>query len=108
MGSLQKIVTPLHVLTKRNYLGRMNDDKVYCMDIAKKYENDYWDGDRRFGYGGYKYIPDRWKTVAESLINTYQLDGNSSILDIGCGKGFLLHEIKLILPKIKILGSEKF
>jgi len=92
--------------TKRDYLHRMVDDKVHCMKIAKQYEYDYWDGDRRYGYGGYKYIPGRWKKVAEQLIKIYGLDENSSILDVGCGKGFLLYEIKLLLPNIKVLGID--
>src|ERR1700741_894903 len=54
MGRLLDIVTPLHKATKRDYLARMNDDKVHCMVKAKEYEFDYWDGDRRYGYGGLK------------------------------------------------------
>ena len=50
----------------------MVDDKVHCMVKAKEYEFDYWDGDRRYGYGGYKY-DGRWKVVAEKLIAIYRL-----------------------------------
>ena len=50
----------------------MTDNKAYCMKVAKKYEKDYWDGNRKFGYGGYKYIPGRWKAVAQKLINNYK------------------------------------
>ena len=53
MGQLLNVVTPLHKRTKRDYLARMVDDKVHCMLKAKEYELDYWDGDRRYGYGGY-------------------------------------------------------
>ena len=76
------------------------------MQIAKKYEQEYWDGNRRYGYGGYKYIPGRWKPVAEKLIEIYNLNSSSSILDVGCGKAFLLHEIKLLLPEIKLTGFD--
>ena len=58
-----KLITPLHKSTKRNYLERMNNQKIKCMKIAKKYEYDYWDGKRKYGYGGYKYIPNRWTSV---------------------------------------------
>ena len=64
MGRMLEIVTPLHKATKRDYLARMIDDKVHCMVKAKEYEFDYWDGDRRYGYGGYKFIDGRWKPVA--------------------------------------------
>ena len=104
--NLVEIVTPLHLSTKRNYLDRMIDDKVECMKIAKKYGKEYWDGDRRYGYGGYKYIPGRWKPVAEALIEKYELGDNSSILDIGCGKAYLLLEMKKLLPGLQVTGFD--
>lgn len=106
MGKLQYFVTPLHQATKRDYLARMVDDKVQCMKIAKQYGQDYWDGDRRFGYGGYKYMPGRWKPVAEALIRTYNLSPGSKILDVGCGKGFLLHEMLLLEPELQVSGFD--
>ncbi len=106
MEKLKNFVTPLHQSTERNYLERMVDDKVKCMKVARKYGHDYWDGDRRFGYGGYTYIPDRWKGVAKKIINEYQLNNKSKLLDLGCGKGYLLHEIKLLLPEITITGID--
>ena len=106
MGKLVNYATSLHKATKRAYIDRMVDDKINCMIKAKEYEFDYWDGDRRYGYGGYKYISGRWKPVAELLIKNYKLNNDSSILDVGCGKGFLLYEIKLLLPEIKIKGFD--
>ena len=74
MGKLVNITTALHESSNREYLPRMVDDKANCMIIAKQYEKDYWDGDRRYGYGGYSYIPGRWKPVAEALIQNYDLN----------------------------------
>ena len=106
MGRLINLVTPLHKSTRRDYLGRMVDDKVACMLKAKEYEFDYWDGDRRFGYGGYKYIPGRWKPVAQALIDTYGLKAGSRVLDVGCGKAFLLYEMQLIEPGLELVGFD--
>ena len=106
MGRLLNLVTPLHTMTKRKYLERMNDDKVHCMLKAKEYEYDYWDGDRRYGYGGYKYIDDRWKKVAEPLIELYNLKSDAKILDVGCGKAYLLYELKRLLPDAEIVGFD--
>ena len=106
MGRLLNIVTPLHKATKRDYVARMMDDKVNCMLKAKEYEGDYWDGDRRYGYGGYKYIPGRWKPVAQALIDIYGLKPDARILDVGCGKGYLLCELKLLLPSAHIVGFD--
>ena len=100
------LITKLHNLTKRNYLQRMQNEKVKCMSVSKKYEFEYWDGDRKYGYGGYKYIKGRWGKVAKKLIQLYNLKNNSKILDVGCGKGYLLYEIKKVLPKIRIYGLD--
>jgi SAM-dependent methyltransferase len=101
-----KLISKIHQSTKRNYLDRMINSKVKCMLEAKKYEKNYWDGHRKYGYGGYKYIPGKWKEVAKNLIKIYKLNNKSKILDIGCGKAFLLFEIKKILPKINITGID--
>ena len=105
MGRLVEIVTPLHRRTQRNYIGRMTDDKVHCMLKAKEYEQDYWDGDRRYGYGGYRY-DGRWKVVAEKLIEIYGLSGDCRILDVGCGKGHLLYELAQLLPEAEVTGFD--
>jgi SAM-dependent methyltransferase len=106
MGELKNFITPLHKKTKRDYLARMTDDKVHCMKIAKEYGKDYWDGDRRYGYGGYRYLAGYWKPVAEALIKTYKLTNKSKVLDVGCGKAYLLYEIKQLLPGIIVKGID--
>ncbi len=105
MGRLMNIITPLHKRTARKYIDRMVDDKVPCMLKAKEYEFDYWDGDRRYGYGGYKY-DGRWKPVAQQFIDIYGLKPDSKVLDIGCGKAHIIHEMKQILPKAEIIGFD--
>jgi ubiquinone/menaquinone biosynthesis C-methylase UbiE len=105
MSKLLNIVTDLHKKTKRDYLARMMDDKVACSKIAREYGQGYWDGDRRYGYGGYKY-DGRWEIVAKKLIDTYKLKDDSRILDVGCGKGFLLYEFKKLLPGAYIRGFD--
>ena len=77
-----KIFTSLHKSTKRNYLKRMMDNKAYYMKIAKKYSKDYWDGTRRSGYGGYRYIENYWTPVAMKIIKQYRIK-NDEILFIG-------------------------
>ena len=106
MGQLRNFVTPLHKATKRDYLARMMDEKVHCMLKAKEYEADYWDGDRRYGYGGYKYMPGRWKPVAQALIETYGLKPGMKVLDVGCGKAFLLYEMQLLMPELQLVGFD--
>jgi len=106
IGKIKNYLTFNHQKTKRNYLERMNNDKSECMIISKKYDFDYWDGNRKYGYGGYKYIKGYYLILAKKLIQDYCLTNKSKILDIGCGKGYLLYEIKKILKNIKIYGLD--
>jgi SAM-dependent methyltransferase len=105
MGRLLNVITMLHKKTQRDYVGRMTDNKVECMKIAKRYGKDYWDGDRRHGYGGFKY-DGRWEAVARRLIDIYKLPDDAKILDVGCGKGFLLYEFTKLLPKAQVVGFD--
>jgi SAM-dependent methyltransferase len=105
MGKLMNLVTPLHKRTQRDYVTRMVDEKVHCMLKAKEYEFDYWDGDRRFGYGGYSY-DGRWKPVAEQMMEQYGLSGDSRILDVGCGKAHVLRELQILLPDAELVGFD--
>lgn len=103
---LKKIFTSFHKKTKRDYLQRMFNKKVHCMDVARKFSFHYWDGLRKYGFGGYKYIPGLLTPLAKKLVKSYKLKNNSSILEVGCGKGYLLYEIKKILPGITISGFD--
>lgn len=105
MGKILNIVNKLHKSTKRNYLERMIDEKVICMKKAREFEREFWDGEKRYGYGGY-YYDGRWQPVAAALIKEYNLNNQSKILDVGCGKGFLLFEIKKLLPDIVVVGFD--
>jgi ubiquinone/menaquinone biosynthesis C-methylase UbiE len=105
MRRLLNIVNQLHRRTARDYIGRMCDDKVHCSVVARRFDRDYWDGDRRYGYGGYKY-DGRWAVVAQQLIETYRLQDGASILDVGCGRGFLLHEFTRLLPNCTVAGFD--
>ncbi len=99
-------VLKLHKKTKRNYLERVCEhDKIECATIAKQYGKDYWDGDRRYGYGGHSY-DGRWAVVAEEMIEHYKLKPDARILDIGCGKGFLLFELQKLLPGLEVHGVD--
>ena len=99
-------VSDLHKATKRDYIGRVvSDDKADCAIIAKQYGYDYWDGDRKYGYGGYRY-DGRWKSVAEKLADHYQLQPEQKVLDVGCGMAHLLYELTQAVPGIKVAGID--
>jgi ubiquinone/menaquinone biosynthesis C-methylase UbiE len=84
----------------------MVDEKVKCMLVAKEYGADYWDGDRRYGYGGYKYMEGYWTPVAQALVDRYNLTSDSKVLDVGCGKAYLLYELSQLLPGLDVTGID--
>ena len=95
-----------HKKTKRNYLERVNKvDKAEAALKAKKWGFDYWDGSRDINYGGYHY-DNRWKPIAERMINHYKLNKNSKILDVGCGKGYLIYEFTNLIPGCDVKGLD--
>ena len=99
----------LHKSTQRDYLARVNDPdypKAKAAELAKKFDYDYWDGDRRICYGGYRYLEGRWEKVARAISEHYKLPKKPKILDIGCGKGYLLFDILKVIPDAEIHGID--
>ncbi len=99
-------ITEVHRSTPRDYIGRVNEaDKSKCAEIALNWDEEYWDGERKYGYGGYVY-DGRWRAVAKKMINHYDLSKHARILDVGCGKGFLLYEFTQLLPNCEVVGVD--
>lgn len=99
-------ISKLHTRTQRDYVARVVEhDKAECAAVAKEWGFDYWDGERRYGYGGMHY-DGRWRPVAEEMARHYDLKAGDRILDIGCGKGFLLYEFTQAIPGIEVAGLD--
>ena len=99
----------LHHSTKRDFLARVNDSdfpKAKAAKLAKQWGYDYWDGDRRINFGGYHYIEGRWEKVAKEMAKHYKLPKNPKILDVGCGKGYLLFDFLKVIPDAKLFGID--
>jgi SAM-dependent methyltransferase len=74
-------------------------------EVAKRFGREYFDGDRAQGYGGYRY-DGRWVRVAERLRDEYGITASSRVLDIGSGKGFLLHDLRQVIPGVEVFGLD--
>ncbi len=77
---------------KRNISNRNTEKTDHHIKISRQYGKEYFDGDRSFGYGGYKY-DGRWVPVAKDIVKNYNLTKGSKILDVGCAKGFLVKDL---------------
>jgi len=73
--------------------------------IASRFAREYFDGDRGQGYGGYRY-DGRWVAVAERFRDHYCLAAGQRVLDIGCAKGFLLHDLRQVVPGLCVTGID--
>lgn len=99
-------VSLIHKSTTRDYVARVTQrDKAEVAELAIQWGYDYWDGSRETGYGGYRY-DGRWRKVADAMVETYGLKAGSRVLDVGSGKGFLLHDLKEACPGIEVAGID--
>jgi len=99
-------ISPIHKKTKRDYLARVNEfPKAEAAQIATQFGQDYWDGDRKVGYGGMRY-DGRWRAVADGMVKHYGLKAGDRILDVGCGKAFLLYDFTQAVPGIEVAGID--
>ena len=73
---------------------------------ARKFGKEYFDGDRLFGYGGYNYHPRFWQATVKRFRDHYRLAKDASVLDVGCGKGYMLHDFKELMPNLTIAGID--
>ena len=102
----REFVSLIHKSTKRDYLARVTQrDKADVAELAVKFDYDYWDGSRETGYGGYKY-DGRWRKVADAMVAAYGIKPGMRVLDVGSGKGFLLHDFREAVPGIEVAGID--
>jgi len=74
--------------------------------IARRFGEAFFDGDRKHGYGGYHYHPRFWQPVIPTFQEHFGLSPFSSVLDVGCGKGFMLHDMAELIPGITVKGLD--
>ena len=91
---------------KRNLEQRAAEKTDGERSIARQFGKDFFDGDRRYGYGGYSYHSRFWEPVIPTFKEFYNLTAKSRILDVGCGKGFMLHDFAQLIPEIMVAGVD--
>jgi ubiquinone/menaquinone biosynthesis C-methylase UbiE len=99
-------IQAMHASTARDYIARVvENDKAKNAEVAGRFAQEYWDGDRRYGYGGYRY-DGRWAPFARKLADRYGLRAGARVLDVGCGKAFLLYELQQAVPGLEVAGLD--
>ena len=99
-------LSTVHKSTKRDYVARVTEfPKAEAARLAKKWDVEYWDGDRKTGYGGYRY-DGRWRKVADAMVQHYGIKPGDRILDVGCGKGFILYDFTQAVPGVEVVGID--
>jgi SAM-dependent methyltransferase len=90
----------------RNLDERLASKTEEIREIARRFDRDFFDGDRKHGYGGFSYNPKYWELVIPDFVKHFgPLDGKS-ILDVGCAKGFMLYDIKRLIPSAEVTGID--
>jgi len=92
--------------TKRNLEERAAEKSEADRAVARKFGKDFFDGDRRHGYGGFNYLSRFWQPVVPTFQEYWKLGKGSSLLDVGCAKGFMLHDLSEMIPGIEVRGVD--
>jgi SAM-dependent methyltransferase len=91
---------------KRDLTARLEAKSDEAREIARRFDFDYFDGNRNHGYGGFTYQERFWKPVVPDIVSHFKLTASSCVLDVGCAKGFFLHDLKKAIPGIEIHGID--
>lgn len=92
--------------TKRNVQERGATKTEQDRAVARKFGKDFFDGDRRHGYGGFNYHPRFWQPCVPTFQKHFDLKPNSKILDVGCAKGFMLYDFTQVIPGVEVAGVD--
>ncbi len=91
--------------TKRNIEKRKEAQTPENIAISRKYGQEYFDGPREVGYGGYRY-DGRWIPIAEDFVRHFKLKPGDRVLDVGCAKGFLVKDLMKVCPGLEAFGLD--
>lgn len=92
--------------TKRDLKQRADSKTEEDRTIARKFGKEFFDGDRNHGYGGFGYMSRFWQPVIPTFQEHFKMDENTKVLDVGCAKGFMLYDMRALIPGISVRGVD--
>jgi len=92
--------------TKRNVEERGASKTEEDRAVARRFDKEFFDGDRKTGYGGFNYHPRFWQPTVPTFQKHFNLTSRSSVLDVGCAKGFMMHDFAQVIPGITMKGVD--
>lgn len=92
--------------TARDIPLREKEKTLEVREIARKFGKDFFDGERKYGYGGFNYDPKYWTQVVKDMRIHYDLPEYASILDVGCAKGFMIYDFQNEMPRARFKGVD--
>jgi ubiquinone/menaquinone biosynthesis C-methylase UbiE len=90
----------------RNLEARVADKSDEARAIAREFGEEFFDGDRKFGYGGFRYDQKYWSPVIPDFEAHFGSLSGKSVLDVGCAKGFMLHDLQRLVPGVEVAGID--
>lgn len=91
---------------KRDLTQRLESKTEEVRSVARKFDKEFFDGERKFGYGGFSYNSRYWSEVVKDFSNYYNLNDGSRILDVGCAKGFMLYDFYKLNSNLDLHGID--
>lgn len=91
---------------KRDLAARLDEKTDQVRAIARRFDQEFFDGDRKYGYGGFSYSPKYWEPVIPDLESHFGSLKGKSVLDVGCAKGFMLFDMVRMIPAVKVAGLD--
>lgn len=92
--------------SKRNLDKRLSEKSPEIVKIAREFGKEFFDGDRKFGYGGLTYNPKYWANVVKDFVEYYKIKPDAKILDVGCAKGYMVYDFKRQYPGLEMHGVD--
>ena len=90
----------------RNLDARVAEKTAEVKAVARKFGKEFFDGDRKYGYGGFSYDSKYWTPVIPDFETHFGPLTEKSLLDVGCAKGFMLYDLLKLVPGIELAGID--